>query len=201
MEKSKVRIMLTTTFFIIQILIIIGLIVHAKYYYIGEAVTTIIFFIILIVLEVKYNLHVSNYLRALLIVTIISHSFLGNYMDFYINSSFFDKVLHVFGTYSFTFFAYTLINQITGKSTISEIREFIFVVSLGIALGVILEIVEFSGDMLFSHPIPYQSSLVDTNLDLVCNTIGAIITAFQVVILNPNFKRSNYDNNNSGLIK
>lgn len=190
MVKSKIRIILVISFLIIQLLTIIGLVRHIQYDYLRDAFAVTVLFIIFTILEIKYNLHVSNYIRGLIIITIISHNFLGEYMDFYTTSSLFDRIQHIFGTYAFTLYIYTLINQIINRSIFSKTREFIFIVSLGIALGVILEVIEFLTDTIFKPLKLNQPSLMDTDLDLICDIVGAIIAAVQSVILNFNFKRN-----------
>jgi len=55
------------------------------------------------------------------------------------------------------------------------------VVSLGVSLGAFYEILEFLTD-IFSHPIPIsQPSLLDTDLDLMGDVIGAVFAAIHAI--------------------
>ena len=91
-----------------------------------------------------------------------------------------DRIQHIFGTYSFTLFFFFLITQLNAKSIISKTGEFIFIVALGIALGTFVEMIEFLIDIVTTPNIPYQPSLIDTNLDLISDMVGAIIAAFHL---------------------
>lgn len=53
--------------------------------------------------------------------------------------------------------------------------KFILAVSLGLGLGALYEIAEFFTDRI-SHPVPpSQPSLLDTDLDLIANALGALL--------------------------
>ena len=90
------------------------------------------------------------------------------------------KILHVVGTYAFSLFAYVLVAQLL-KQPVSSSFKFILVVSLGVSLGGFYEILEFLTDA-FLQPIPIsQPSLLDTDLDLIGDVVGAVLAAIHVI--------------------
>lgn len=114
-------------------------------------------------------------------LTIFFDAFFGDYFDLYEHSFVFDKLLHVFGSYAFSLFAYTLVAQLPGTQ-IGRPARFILTLCLGVSLGVFYEISEFIGDLV-SHPMPpNQPGLLDTDLDLVGDTIGAFFAAVQAAL-------------------
>lgn len=170
---------LTGAFFLIQVLVMFGLVGKGYPGFVrGTAVPTCLI-IIYTFFETKYGIYMSNYVRAVVLVSIICDSFLGQYLEYYLISTVFDKVLHAFGTYSFSLFFYILMIQLL-SNPISRSFRFILVVCLGLSLGTFYEIMEFFVDMTTKPAFPGQPSLLDTNLDLVADLIGAITAAIHI---------------------
>jgi len=181
-KHSKIFFVLTGIFLAILVAIIIALVVQGSYDYAQGIAVKAVIWIIYSVLEVKYDIGVKSYIQALVITTIVSDSFLGLYIDLYTTSTVFDKVQHVFGSYSFSLFAYNLTCNLT-QPKISRSFRFIFVISLGLGIGALYEIGEFLGDFIFKPDIPSQPSLLDTDLDLIADFIGALLAAIHSVTL------------------
>ena len=180
MNQYKVTTLsITVLFFIIQALIILGLARKGQVDYIRSVLVTTGFWVIYMYVETKYRLSLSNYVRSIMLLTLVSDGFFGHYLDLYATSAVLDKILHVFGTYAFSLFAYTLVVRLL-KSPVQRSFTFILVVCLGLSIGTVYEILEFSTDCI-SHPEPpSQPSLIDTNLDLICDMIGAVLAAIHV---------------------
>lgn len=104
-------------------------------------------------------------------------------MGLYVTLVYFDKILHVFGTYSISLYVYSLIKKFTNNFVSSKFMESIFVILLGMALGGILEIVEFLADFILKPKILNQPSLIGTNVDLICDFSGAIIASLHLFLL------------------
>lgn len=177
MRKNKFMIYSTLIFIFLQIIIGLLLFKNKQYMYIYEVLATTIFFIIYTFIEVKYNLHLSNYTRFFIILTILAHTFIGDFLNLYVKSFIFDKVLHAVGTYSFTLLSYSLINQTIKKDYLEKPRDFIFILCLGVTLGVFFEFIEFTIDIVLKPQFPSQGNVIDTNMDMIFNTVGAIIAA------------------------
>jgi uncharacterized membrane protein YjdF len=109
-------------------------------------------------------------------ITIISDSLFGYYLDLYVISSVFDKMLHIFGTYSLSLFVYILVVQLL-RDAVSRPFKFILVFCLGISIGAVYEIIEFLADNISHSSMPSQPSLLDTDLDLIGDVIGAVCAA------------------------
>jgi len=180
MRQQGTRTILTLVFLIVQLLTIIELIRSMKYEYVYDVGVTTGLLIIYTAFEVKYGYNLSNYIRGAVILTIIGHNFFGEYMDLYITSLVFDHGLHVFGTYAFVLFTYSLLCKMNVMSLPERASKFIFVVFFGISLGTLFELVEFFTDIILKPEVRYQADLLDTDLDLMCDTIGAIIAAFHI---------------------
>ncbi|MBC8016061.1 MAG: hypothetical protein H7X79_10015 [Sporomusaceae bacterium] len=170
---------ITALFFIAQILLILGLAEKGHIDYVQSVLVTTGFWAIYLYLEARYKLNMSNYVRIIMLLALVSDGFFGNYVNFYATSTVFDKIQHVFGTYAFSLFAYTLVAGLL-KSPVQRSVTFILIISLGVSIGAFYEILEFFTDSM-SHPVPpSQPSLLDTNLDLISDVIGALLAAIHV---------------------
>lgn len=106
-------------------------------------------------------------------ITLFGHSFIGNYLNVYNKSKYYDRYLHGFGAFSFSLFAYSIIDKTVFHPVIPRLYGSIFMISLGIALGCLLEILEFSNDVRLKTK--NQKGLKDTDFDLIGNVIGSIV--------------------------
>lgn len=170
-------------FIIIQFITITALAIANKINNVGEVLFVTSLFIGYIFLGKKYSFYVSNYIHICLGIVVIVHSFAGKYLNLYIESVYFDKYLHVFGTYAVTLFFYSIFKNIMGISFISKISNFLYVILLGVSIGAIFEILEFIVDITISPNISNQQGLLDTNLDMIANLIGSLIAAFHITII------------------
>lgn len=177
MTKDKSTLLKISILFIaIQLVLIFELARSGQSSYARSVMVTTFFWGMYTFLEARYGFYMNTYVRTIVIISILADSFLGSYLDLYTTSFIFDKILHVFGSYSFSLFAYILAIQLVNHS-VNPSFKFIFIVSLGLSIGAFYEILEFLTDT-FSHPNPIsQPSLLDTDLDLIGDLIGAIIAA------------------------
>jgi len=181
MANDKSALLKTTVLFLaIQVVLMFELSRQGQYSYTRSVMGTTCFWVIYAFLEARYGIYMNTYVRVMAVLTLLFDGFFGSYLDLYTTSSIFDKILHVFGTYAFSLFAYVLVVQLL-KHPVNSSFKFILVVSLGVSLGAFYEILEFLTDT-FSHPIPIsQPSLLDTDLDLIGGAIGAVIAAIHAV--------------------
>lgn len=134
--------------------------------------------------EVKYKISIKHFIRVFVLLTIISDSYFGFYLNLYVTSSVFDKVQHIFGSYAFSLCAYVLAAGLNCYP-LSKPLKAIVVLSFGLAIGAMYEISEFFGDTFSNPAIPAQESLLDTDLDLISNLLGALIASTHVVWRDP----------------
>lgn len=167
----------TVLFLVLQVAIMFGLIGMGSLDFTRSVAVTTCLWMIYTFIEIKYNFFMNNYVRIAVMTAISSDSFFGYYLAYYVTSFVYDKIQHIFGTYAFALFAYVLLVNLL-KYPMSKVVKFVFVASLGLSIGALYEIAEFLVDT-FSNPIiPGQPSLLDTDLDMICDTIGALLAAF-----------------------
>lgn len=188
---KQLRMILSVTFIGVHIVIMIGLALKGQNDNVYNAAIMSVFWLGYTFIEVKYNLYMNNYVRTIAMITTVSDNFFGHYLQLYITSCVFDKLLHVFGSYSFSLFAYILVIQMRRPVT-SKLFNFILVFSLGLSLGAFYEITEFLGDTFTKPAIPAQTSLLDTDLDLISDIIGSSLGGFHAV--NANIVSRNKEN-------
>ncbi|QDR80025.1 hypothetical protein [Sporomusa termitida] len=181
-DHNKLLYFLTGLFLLSMIAIIVALAVQERYEFAQNITVKTCLLTVLTWLEVKYTVKIPHTIRILVLTAILSDSFFGLYMNLYTTSAIFDKLQHVFGSYTFSLFFYNLICQLT-QPAISRTFSFIFVISLGLSIGVFYEIGEFIGDLTIKPSVPSQPSLLDTNLDLIADVIGAFIAAVHLIIV------------------
>lgn len=180
---------ITSVFLAAQIAVMLGLAYNGHYNYIHSVMVTTGFWLVYIFLEARYNLLMNIYVRTLMVLTIFLDAFFGYYYDLYASSFLFDKLLHIFGTYAFSLFSYILVAQRFKTSLPSSVKA-ILIISLGLTLGTLYEILEFFTDSI-SHPYPpSQPSLLDTDVDLIGNLVGAVVAAIHAHYRN--FEEKNF---------
>lgn len=181
-RQRKTMLILTLIFVTIQLFTYIGFTINNKRDYMYEVIVIIVLLLIFTIIEIKYNLYLHNYTRAVVFIIVISHVLVGEYFNIYAKSFTFDKALHFLGTYSFSLFTYSLFIGLTKKTVTSKLNEFIFITLLGISLGTFYETIEFIIDIIFKPTIPAQNGLLDTNLDIIFNILGAFTSSLHMIL-------------------
>jgi len=186
MIKNNISRFLTVFLSLIMLLAAIGFIVRKEYNYVYNSIVIYFSYLLVIYFENKKKFKLKNYIKALFIITVILHNIFGQYFYLYETTNWFDKVLHLFGTFSFSLFFYSIIDSTIEISSKSKIFVFIFILSIGITVGVFLENIEFILDVTLKTKNQHGS--LDVNLDLVFNLFGAtlagILGAFRKIPLN-----------------
>lgn len=174
----------TILFLVIQIVIIGILIYKGRTDFSWSVMVTTGTWIVYSFLEHKYHIQMSGYIRLVMMITLFSDAFFGYILNLYEQSFVFDKILHVFGSYSFSLFGYALVMRFQREHPINKPVKFVLAMCIGLSLGTFYEILEFIGDNI-SHPNPpNQPSLLDTDMDLIGDLIGAVIASIHVSIKN-----------------
>ena len=180
---AKVMSILTVVFLVILSVLALDLVQQGRYDYAQNILVKIIMWIGYSFFEIKNGIQLNNTLRASVMLVLISDSFLGLYWDFYTTSSVFDKVQHAFGSYAFSLFVFTIISKLS-RPVLGRGFTFIVILSLGLGIGALYEIGEFLGDTILKPRIPSQPNLLDTDLDLIADMLGALFAAVHVTIVN-----------------
>lgn len=181
MEKNKqAAVTITAVFLFVQAGTMIALLYKGHNEYFRSVAVTTCFWLVYTFLEIRYQVRMSNYIRVLMVLAIFFDAFFGYCFDLYAGSFVFDKALHIFGSYAVSLFAYVLVMQLQAGFIDQRVR-FILVLGLGLTIGVGYEILEFITDTI-SHPVPpSQPSLLDTDIDLIGDFIGASLAGIHAV--------------------
>lgn len=175
-NQNLLRKILDGVFLAIQIALMLGLANQGYPAFIRSVAATTVAWFAYVWLESRCFFSISNYVRTAVMLTIVFDSFFGYYLGYYVTSTIFDKLLHIFGAYAFSLFVYVLAVQRL-SSPLPRIINSILIISLGISLGALYEIAEFLVDSFGNPVLPGQPSLLDTDLDLIGDTVGAILAA------------------------
>lgn len=179
-KNEQSRIWITLIFIVVQIAVMAVLAYRGQGDYFRSIMITTCAWLGYTFWEVKCRFVLSAYIRLLMTLTIFFDAFFGYVFNLYEISGTFDKLLHVFGTYSFSLFAYVMVMRLQ-KKPIRRAVKFILVLCLGLSLGAFYEILEFIGDHVSQPQPPNQPSLLDTDFDLVGDFIGSILAAGHTV--------------------
>jgi VanZ family protein len=161
------------TYSVLQTLLIIAFIAKKEYFSVIAAVFIFILYLLFLFYEHRNGIVIIDFIRISVLVSVLSSSFLGEYLGLYKTSSYFDKVLHIFGTFSFSVFIFSIpltkgYFQGTKRSFI-----FIFIFLIGVFIGTFFEIGEFICDLIFKTT--NQKGLIDTDLDMISNMLGGAL--------------------------
>lgn len=170
-KKNKISIFLTILFSIIMLLTLIGFLIRKEYGCIINLIVIYAGYILLVYFENKKKITIKNQLKVLVIITAILHISFGLYFKLYQTTNWFDKGLHVFGTFSITILSFLMLDSCVEFFSKSKIFYFVLLISIGTTIGVFLENLEFILDIILKTK--NQHSLLDTNLDLIFNIFGA----------------------------
>ncbi len=165
---------------IVIIMVIIGFIVNKQYSFIYNIVFIYIAYVLIFYCEKKGVIEVTNLVNFLIVLTIILHLVVGQYLNFYETNTYFDKGLHLIGIFSVSLFAYQVLVSLVGRQPSSRLIAFVFVSSIGITIGTFWEILEFTIDAIFNTSS--QKGLIDTDLDLIFNVLGANLASLSIVM-------------------
>jgi uncharacterized membrane protein YjdF len=161
-------------FIFIQIICIIALFKGENFDYMRMASGNLFFWIIYMILEKKEKWRIPLYIRIITLLSIAFNDYLGEYLNWYVTSSLYDRLQHFFGTYALTLWIFFVIQQFIQHKLKNQRLTIIFIFSLALALGTIYELLEFIEDEVFKPKIKNQPSLLDTDLDLISNLLGGI---------------------------
>ncbi len=162
---------------ILEIYMLVRTIRDRKKSNLPELIGSYLFLSVFLIIKRAVNFYVPNYSVILIMLTIVGHVFVGRFLNYYNKSILFDRYLHAFGSFSFAIFSYCLILLINTPATNSGVITAIFVFSLGLALGCILELIEFALDKTINKKPSSQKSqrgLADTDWDMIFNVFGSL---------------------------
>ena len=140
-------------FIFIQIICIIALFKGENFDYMRMASGNLFFWIIYMILEKKEKWRIPLYIRIITLLSITFNDYLGEYLNWYVTSSLYDRLQHFFGTYALTLWIFFVIQQFIQHKLKNQRLTIIFIFSLALALGTIYELLEFIEDEVFKPKI------------------------------------------------
>jgi hypothetical protein len=173
----------------IQGAVLLGIVSRGNRDFISNIVGSALFWAGYTILEQIKGMEIHFFVRAVAVAAIVSDSFFGYYLNFYVSSPLYDRMQHMGGTYGMVLFCYAVVTHIFHYPVTSKWIRCLFVVALGVGVGAAYEVFEFAGDRLLQPQIPNQPGLLDTNLDLVSNLAGALIAGIHAFYIDFGFKK------------
>lgn len=143
--------------------------------YLQSTLTISLLFFVYVLGDLIFGFGVSRLILVLVMTSIFIQTFFGYYKNLFMRSIVFDRYLHAFGSFSFALFFYSLLDKILRPTVTPKLYAAIFVFALGIAIGALFEIIEFTFDN--AKHTKMQKNLKDTDLDLIFNVIGSALAA------------------------
>lgn len=131
----------------------------------------------------------SKFTYYCILAFVFSSMYVGNILEIYRVIPFYDKVLHLISGILIGFIGFIIFMNFN-KDNINNINKgflLIFTMSFFIALAGIWEIWEFTTDQLFGFN-SQNASLIDTMMDIICGTLGGIISLVPVIFYLKNKK-------------
>lgn len=159
--------------------LIAGFLLKKYYNFIFSALCLYIAYLFMYYYKTKGVIKITDLVNGLLVMTIVLHVAVGQYFELYDSNLQFDKGLHMFGTYTITLFTYQILNSFFKNYLSNKLLIFILICSVSITAGVFLEIIEFLLDIMFHSN--NQKGLMDTDIDLIANILGALAAGFAVI--------------------
>lgn len=120
------------------------------------------------------RLRVPDVVMIIAMASLFVHTFLGYYLRLYGRTKTFDRGCHAFGCFAYSMLAYFTLTALFSEA-IPPALAGIIIASLGITLGVFVEIIEFVFDLRKHIEIKLQRGLRDTNFDLLSDVIGSAL--------------------------
>ncbi len=160
---------------VFEIIMINGYARQKNYAFIIENAIVYVLFLAFLFLQYKLSFFVELSIITFIIIAMLGHLFGGEYLELYLNKKHYDRVLHGFGTFAFTLFAYSIILKTLLPISEPKLYTTLFVAFLGVTLGAIFELLEFTIDLIFKSKS--QPGLKDTDVDLVSDLVGAILAS------------------------
>jgi len=145
---------------------------------------TIVLTFLPFLLERKYKIDIPESFEILMVLFIYAALYLGEVQKFYLKFWWWDIFLHFWAAMALGMIGLTILFIIYKKRKIKAkpIWILLFAFSFAVSIGVIWEIFEFSMDLIFKTNMQKSmlgdtSGLTDTMIDLIMDSLGALISA------------------------
>lgn len=185
MRHLTAVLLLFSLFTLIVIIGIIGMLIKKQRKFLPQMVAVYAALLVFIFFEAIGFFNTPVFVLAFVFISVLLHTLVGEFLDVYHKSTTFDRWLHLVGTFAFTLFCYSIIDNTLNPPPLPGAYVFIYVSSLGITLGTMFEIIEFFGDKATQNKprLPAQHGLKDTDTDMIFNAAGAILAGVAAIFM------------------
>ncbi len=185
MRHLTAVLLLFSLFTLIVIIGIIGMLIKKQRKFLPQLVVVYAALLVFIFFEAIGFFNTPVFVLALVFLSVLLHTLVGEFLDVYHKSTTFDRWLHLVGTFAFALFVNSIIDNTLKPPPLPKAYLFLFVTALGIALGTIFEIIEFFGDKATQNKprLPAQHGLKDTDTDMLFNIVGAILAGIAAIFM------------------
>lgn len=129
------------------------------------------------------RLKIPDIVMVFTMLSLFVHTFFGFFLRLYGRSKTFDRFGHALGTFAFSQAAYFTLTSLFSEA-IPKLFAAIIIGTLGVTLGVFVEIIEFALDSRKKKELRLQKGLKDTDFDLIADIIGSTAAgAFASILL------------------
>lgn len=163
----------------IEIFIIYQYIKQKKTGRLVENIIVSVIAVLFIFFKKSLGIQIYDSITLLWLLTILGHTFIGEYYTLYRKSKTYDRYLHLVGSFVFSYFIYSILSSLIKPVPASKIYVAILIATIGITAGVIFELLEFLLDTA-GKKAKYEKSqhgLADTDYDMIFNVIGCVAAA------------------------
>jgi len=186
-KTEKLNVIITNLIRILLITIIIQEVLTKNYSQIFVAVITLALTYYPSLLEKKFKVYLPSTMQIIITLFIFAAQYLGEMKDFYRLFSWWDIMLHtisgvIIGVIGFMF-VYLLNEKYGTGVNLSPFFVAMFAFCFAVTVGVFWEIFEFGVDRIFNlnmqkfrYPELGDNGLLDTMIDLIVDSIGALVT-------------------------
>jgi hypothetical protein len=179
MMRSWVVIWGVIFFSVMEIFIIFGYINQKKTGRLIENIIVSVIAVLFVLFKRSLGIQIHDSITVLWLLTILGHTFIGEYFTVYRKSKTYDRYLHLVGSFVFSYFIYSILSSLIKPSPGSKIYVGILIATIGITAGVVFELAEFIYDTVGKKGKynKSQHGLADTDYDMIYNVIGSVVAA------------------------
>jgi hypothetical protein len=166
-------------FLVVEIFIICRYIGQKKTGRLVENIIVSVIAVLFALFKRSLGIQIYDSITVLWLLTILGHTFIGEYFTVYRKSKTYDRYLHLVGSLVFSIFIYSILSSLIKPVPASKNYVAILIATIGITAGVVFELAEFIFDKV-GKKAKYEKSqhgLADTDYDMIFNVIGSVIAA------------------------
>ena len=181
MTQAGLITLIALIFSLFEVFIIVNFFRQKRYRFFIENIIIFLKVLLFFYFIFKSKLQIHTFIISFFVISIFGHTFLGQYLNIYNKSKYYDRFLHLMGTFSYSLFTYSIINNILRPINYPKFYVTLFVITIGITIGAMFEIFEFAQDTFLKTK--NQHGLKDTNFDLISDVLGSIIAGISSIFV------------------